>query len=333
MRRAGGVLLAISLGVIAVWWLSAPEPRAVNERLSLRELREAGAGDLSPLRTLTASDGTPLAYRAYVPEHPIAALVFYHGGGAHSAAGYTHLAAGLRDDPGIAVYTPDLRGHGRSGGEPGDAPSPEQLLRDVGTLVDFARAAQPGQRVFLGGHSSGAGLILNYASWTQRPVVDGYVFLSPQFGFRSDTAREQAQGEISPFVRVSTTPFIINSLSGGRLMGHTEAVFFNYPPETLANNPSIVSAYTVNLANGITPKAPHDQFADLDRPFGLWIGSEDELFEPRKVMIFAALAAGARNGSSGSVIQGRNHLGILVSAHEFIGPWLARAALPTPARE
>lgn len=333
MRRAGGVLLAVSLGVIAVWWLSSPEPRAVSERLSLRELREAEVGDRSPLRTLTASDGTPLAYRAYVPEHPIAALVFYHGGGAHSAAGYTHLAVGLRDDPGIAVYTPDLRGHGRSGGEPGDAPSPEQLLRDVGTLVDFVRAAHPGQRVFLGGHSSGAGLTLNYASWTQRPVVDGYIFLSPQFGFRSDTAREQAQDGISPFVRVSTAPFIINALSGGRLMGHTQAVFFNYPPETLAADPSIISAYTVNLANGITPKAPHDQFAGLDRPFGLWIGSEDELFEPHKVMMFGALAERARGSSNGAVIQGQNHLGILVSAHEFIGPWLARATLATPVTE
>ncbi len=118
-------------------------------------------------------------------------------------------------------------------------------------------------------------------------------------------------------------------MTGGRLMGHTKAVLFNYPPETLASDPRMVAAYTVNLANGITPRAPRDQFAQLDRPFGLWIGAEDELFEPEKVIAFGRLAERVRDDSVAAVVPDRNHLGILVSAHEFIGPWLERRVRAT----
>lgn len=297
---------------------------------SLLELRRAGVGELAPTRRLPASDGVELAYRAYVPEHPNASLVFYHGGGAHSGSGYAHLAAGLRDDAGVAVYTPDIRGHGESGGERGDAPSPEQLLRDVETFVDLVRDAHPDRPIFIGGHSSGAGLSLNYSAWEARSSVDGYVFLSPQLGFRSDTDRKQAREQVAPFVRVRLTPFVVNAMSGGSLMGHTKAVIFHYPEEALTADPLMVTAYTVNLANGITPKAPQDQFAELDRPFGLWIGAEDELFEPDKVIAFGRLATRVRDDSAAVVVPGQKHLGILVSAHEIMGPWIARRVLATP---
>ena len=92
---------------------------------SMQELSQAGTGDLAASQTLRASDDIALAYRAYLPAEPTAVVVFYHGGGAHSGAGYAHLAAGLRDGPQVAVYTPDIRGHGESAGERGDAPSRE----------------------------------------------------------------------------------------------------------------------------------------------------------------------------------------------------------------
>ncbi len=138
-----------------------------------------------------------------------------------------------------------------------------------------------------------------------------------------------ARDQVTSFADVRTAPFIVNAMTGGRLMGHTKAVLFNYPPETLASDPRMVAAYTVNLANGITPQAPRDQFAELDQPFGLWIGAEDELFEPEKVAAFGRLAVGVLHHSVAAVVPDRTHLGILVSAHEFIGPWLERRVQAT----
>ncbi|MCL4298029.1 MAG: hypothetical protein KJ077_19960 [Anaerolineae bacterium] len=52
----------------------------------------------------------------------------------------------------------------------------------------------------------------------------------------------------------------------------------------------LVAAITVNMSVALIPVAPREQFAALDRPFGLWIGSEDELFLADKVLAFADLA-------------------------------------------
>ncbi len=111
-------------------------------------------------------------------------------------------------------------------------------------------------------------------------------------------------------------------------MGHNRAVQFNYPPEATAGDPRIVVSNTVNLAKGITPSAPRDQFASLDQPFGLWIGAQDELFEPGKVIEFGRLAARVLDESVSIVVPECNHLGILVSAREFIGPWLEQRITP-----
>ena len=77
---------------------------------------------------IKASDGVELAVFIYEPKKSAdIALVFYHGGGAYSGAGYQYMARGLADQFGITVYLPDIRGHGVSGGSRGDAPSKEQV--------------------------------------------------------------------------------------------------------------------------------------------------------------------------------------------------------------
>ena len=300
----------------------------MKEPFSRQRLIEAGPGDPAPVETLEASDGVALAYRIYRAAEPRAVLIFHHGGGAHSGAGYAHLAAGLRDGAGIVVYTPDLRGPGASQGAPGDAPTTERLFEDVEAFVSHARTAWPDLPLFLGGHSSGGGLVLNYSSWEGRGPVAGYVLLSPQLGFRSDTEREPGPegADTPPFAEVSLLPFVVHAMTGGWLMGHREAVRFNYPSEILDADPGMVSGYTVNFANGVTPQAPFEQFAALDAPVGLWIGGDDELFEPEAVVAFVDLATSVRAASTAAVLPGGTHLGVLVDAHEAIGPWLTSRA-------
>jgi alpha-beta hydrolase superfamily lysophospholipase len=156
---------------------------------SFQELREASQVVLPKLQALTASDGVTLAYRRYVPTLPRAALLFYHGGGAHSGVGYQYLGHGLQTQFDTVVYMPDIRGHGASGGPRGDAPSPKQVWTDITTFIQHMRAEFPHLPLFLGGHSSGAGLALNYTSQPDHEAVNGYVFLSPQLGVQAQTER------------------------------------------------------------------------------------------------------------------------------------------------
>ena len=288
---------------------------------SFNELESANPVPLPAPQMITASDGVPLSYRRYVPAAPRAAVLFYHGGGAHSGAGYPFLANGLQSKFNAVVYTPDIRGHGDSGGPRGDAPSPKQVWQDVTTLIKHVRAEHPQLPLFLGGHSSGAGLVLNYTSVPNHEPVDSYIFLSPEFGFRSKTARPNLA---SPFAKVNTGAFILNAMSGGILSGHTHAVRFSYPPEILAADKGMVASNTVNMANAITPSAPHQQVARLDRAFGLWIGADDELLLPSMVIAFADLATAVRAKSEASIIPNAKHLSVLIRAFETIGPWITK---------
>ena len=286
---------------------------------SFRELSEAGKVTLATPQSLQATDGIRLSYRRYTPTAPRAAVLFYHGGGAHSGAGYQHIGNGLQTKFDTVVYTPDMRGHGVSEGPRGDAPNPKQVWEDVTSCINRIRADYPHLPLFLGGHSSGAGLVLNYASQDDHESVRGYIFLSPQLGFRAQTERP---AQTAPFAKVDRSAFASYAMSGGTTHGHDYAIQFNYPVELLKADPGMVSAITVNMAMALTPFSPPEQFAALDCPFGLWIGEEDELFVPKKVLAFADLAVSVRAFSQANTIPGVKHLSVLLRAHETIGPWI-----------
>ena len=79
---------------------------------------------------------------------------------------YQYLASDLSSKYHITVYTPDLRGHGESGGKRGDTSSKEQVWVDISTMIDLVQKENPNLPVYLVGHSSGAGLLLNYLQCT-----------------------------------------------------------------------------------------------------------------------------------------------------------------------
>ncbi|MCC7413784.1 MAG: alpha/beta fold hydrolase, partial [Gammaproteobacteria bacterium] len=251
---------------------------------------------------------------------PIASLVFLHGGGAHSGATYPHLATALSRDHAIAVHTPDLRGHGVSAGARGDAPSPRRVWCDIDAIVRHVRARDPDLPLYLGGHSSGAGLVLNYLDLPGREQPEGYLFLAPFFGFRARTERPHA-GE--RFARVRVAPFIVNALTGGRLLGNCRAVHLNYPGDLLTADPLLLAFYTVNMAKALTPSDPQAQIRSLDRPFGLWIGAADELFDPERVLALADCGPAVRERSETGVLANESHLSVLLRAHTVMGERVA----------
>jgi acylglycerol lipase len=67
-----------------------------GDSFSFEALVNAPHIDLGEPRFFTAADGVKQAYYIQTPQaSPRAVLIFIHGGGAHSAAGYQHLAHGL----------------------------------------------------------------------------------------------------------------------------------------------------------------------------------------------------------------------------------------------
>ena len=128
-------------------------------------MREAGKVALPSLQSLVASDGVRLSYRCYAPAARRAAVLVYHGGGAHSGVGYQFVGHGLQTQCDAVVYTPDIRGHGASDGPRGDASNPKQVWVDTTTFIKHVRAEFPHLPLFLGGHSTGAGFLLTGKTW------------------------------------------------------------------------------------------------------------------------------------------------------------------------
>lgn len=124
-----------------------------------------------------SEDGIRLRFQAWEPDgRPRAIVALVHGLGEHVAR---HAPLGLDlVGAGYALMGFDLRGHGRSDGLRGDAPSYEALLKDIDSLMDWVRTSHPGLPIFLYGHSLGGGLVLNYVL-RRRPRVRGVIASSP----------------------------------------------------------------------------------------------------------------------------------------------------------
>ena len=214
--------------------------------------------------------GDGLKAGLYAPEGPPAAvLIFHHGGGA-SRAGYGGLADALRRAVAVTVVLPDLRGHGDSPGRRGFAPTPETVWSDIDAVVAWARERWPDAAVFVGGHSSGGGLSVNWAARRPAGAADlaGVVLLAPMLS-----------GGNSAFAKARPWVFLAYLLSGRRMMTRTAAVRFAYPPGMAADR-GLVKAYSPGMAMAVTPRGAGPLLARITAPILLLAAAKDELFPP-----------------------------------------------------
>lgn len=110
--------------------------------------------------THTARDGSSIYWQEWLPDgEPRAALVLIHGLGEHSGR-YPHLAQRFTDR-GIAVFSQDNRGHGRTPGTRGDMALPD-AVSDVGELLDEVQVRYPDLPVVIYGHSLGGLISMTY---------------------------------------------------------------------------------------------------------------------------------------------------------------------------
>jgi alpha-beta hydrolase superfamily lysophospholipase len=136
------------------------------------------AGRGAESRFLTASDGVDLHYLRWSSgwSPPRATIIFLHGIASH--AGWFGETAADLNTQGVAVYGPDRRGSGRSGGPRGHLERYERALDDVDEIMRLVSAEHPGTPVFLAASSWAAKLAVVYAA--QRPAsLSGLLLLGP----------------------------------------------------------------------------------------------------------------------------------------------------------
>lgn len=127
----------------------------------------------APLKT---SDGLTLYSQTWRPGEAKAVVCLVHGLGEHSGR-YEHVGEALAE-AGFALLAFDLRGHGKSEGQRGHAPSYEALMADISLLLGHAEQRFPDKPRFLYGHSLGGNLVINY-TLRHQPMIAGVIATGP----------------------------------------------------------------------------------------------------------------------------------------------------------
>jgi len=125
-----------------------------------------------------SNDGLTLFAQCWEPDETSlkAVVCLVHGIGEHTGR-YAHVAEAFGKE-GYVLFTADLRGHGKSEGLRGHAPSMEQLMQDIDLLLQQASVRYPSLPIFLYGHSLGGILALHYVL-KRKSTVKGVLVTSP----------------------------------------------------------------------------------------------------------------------------------------------------------
>jgi alpha-beta hydrolase superfamily lysophospholipase len=156
--------------------------------------------------TWKSKDGLEIYARSWEPEIAKAVICLVHGLGEHSGR-YAHVAQAFVD-AGFALVAFDLRGHGRSGGQRGHFPSLEAIMDDIDQHIRQASEKFPALPVFLYGHSLGALLVLNYATYHEYTlkgvIVTGAGLRSPVLEQKAKVALSKVMGGMLPTLTIPT---------------------------------------------------------------------------------------------------------------------------------
>jgi len=237
--------------------------------------------------TLKTADGLDLYLRRWQAEAPHQwTFVIVHGLGEHGGR-YQHLAAWFTP-LGATVYAMDHRGHGRSGGQRGHAPSLKALLDDVDLVVQRARGESGGPLVMIG-HSFGGLMGLAYAL-DSPGKLDKAVFSAPALVPKVKVpAWKQALASVLP--RIAPKTSFANEIDP-TVLSHDPAIARAYTSDTLVHNQITAGLYASIIARGETfiARAP-----ELQVPFLLLHGRDDQIVDPiGSQRFFAAATAPGR---------------------------------------
>jgi alpha-beta hydrolase superfamily lysophospholipase len=234
--------------------------------------------------TLKTKDGLDLFVRRWRDESVAHqwTVVLVHGLGEHGGR-YAHLAEWFAP-LGATVYAMDLRGHGRSGGQRGHAPSLNALLDDIDVVLHHARE-ESGAPIVLLGHSFGGLLAIAYA--LDRPDrLDRAIFSAPLLIVKARVPGwKRAAASILP--KVAPRLSLSNAVDPN-LLSHDPAIAAEYRSDPLVHDRLSAGMYGDTIARGETfiARAP-----ELRVPFLLLHGRDDRIVDPAGSQRFFARAA------------------------------------------
>ena len=218
--------------------------------------------------------GLTLATRRWTPyARPKATVALVHGIGEHSGR-YAHVATHLMLHD-LAVHAFDLRGHGRSEGEP--RAYVESFDEYVGDLDRFLREVRGQQRgpLFLYGHSLGGGIAARYVIEHGTDGLDGLILSSAALQIPSDLSPilQKLAGTVSRFAPTLPTTKLDTSL-----LSHDPAVVRAYENDPLVYSGGVRARVGHEILRNTEIIQQHPEAFAL--PLYLFHGTADQITDP-----------------------------------------------------
>lgn len=233
------------------------------------------------------------------------------------ASGYTYnkMAGLLSEALKATVITIDLRGHGQSGGTPGDISTTNQYAEDVNEVIKRIQRTRPEQSIVLAGHSMGGGIILRHTETFPETKVDGYLFFAPNLGTNAPTSTTELNLE-NNFVKSHLSRGLgIRMLKDMGIHDYDElkVVFYNLPEQMP------IRSYSYRSMQASVPLDYKHALKSIDKPLLVLAGSKDEAFVASE---YAKVVKAYTDGES-FVIEDETHNGIRHNAQalEFVRKW------------
>lgn len=137
----------------------------------------------------TRPEGPLLFRRSWLPDRPARVVLLVHGYAEHSGR-YDHVGTWLAER-GYAVHAYDHRGHGRSEGLRCHVDRFEELLDDLGVVLEAVSGEHAERPVYLLGHSMG-GLVVSRFVAERRPHVEAAVTSGAALALSPELSRGRA---------------------------------------------------------------------------------------------------------------------------------------------
>lgn len=220
--------------------------------------------------TWQSPDRLDMYAREWLPDTPPkAAIALVHGLGEHIGR-YDHVAVALAEN-GYALLGFDLRGHGKSAGPRGHAPTYDSLMEDITAFFAQVDKRLPGLPRFLYGHSLGGNLVINHALRCH-PSLHGVIATGPwlELAFQP----RAAQVRLARFMNHLAPAFSQNSGLDTKGLSHDLAVVEAYDHDPLVHGKISVRMFTSLYDTGLWAL---DHAAEFPLPLLLMHGAEDPI--------------------------------------------------------
>ena len=308
------IVIQFAISTILILFGKSKKPSVDEGSLDFSELF-FDYSNLPQLQFFTARDGQELGYRHY-PSQSEKVLILIHGSGYHSQ--YLLPLAEFISAEGLAqVYTPDLRGHGPSPAKRGDVDYINQLEDDLADLISIIRKKCPGTTLLVGGHSSGAGLVVRFAGSQYGQQANGYILLTPYLKYNAPTMRPNSGGWAYANTGRIAGLNMLNNM-GIHWLDHLPIIDYNMPEE--ARDGTETLSYSHRLNTGYAPRNYKKDLQTITQPLLVVAGTEDEAFiadqfEP-VISQYATVEA--------KLLSDTTHMGVVVSTkiQPIIRDWL-----------